>query len=100
MPQKSIMSGRNRIPPSLEPYLKLPPEASLILLASTLGCNATWLTALFVGSTLAANTPPNASDNGEGRTSMVLVSWMRDLTFWKDMIRRTAVRAGCTQKVS
>lgn len=47
------MTGRTRLPPALEPYLRLPPETSLILLTGTLGCAVHWVTARFVGSFLA-----------------------------------------------
>ncbi|KAK5136143.1 hypothetical protein LTR08_003980 [Meristemomyces frigidus] len=82
------MSARNRIPTALEPYLRLPPEASLILLTGTLGCNANWLTARFVGSLLAPITGPSEGRDGR-ETAIVLVSWMRDATFWKSEARRT-----------
>lgn len=86
------MSTRNRIPSGIGPYLQLPPEASLILLTGTLGCSPNWLTALFVGSILRPK-PDIDPDAGEtGRYGVILVSWMRDLHFWKDEIRRTTVR--------
>ena len=75
-------SHRNRTPSTLEPYLALPPSQSLILLTNTLGCSANWLTSRFAISALNDATNP---------TSVVLVSWMRDLAFWKDEIRRVAV---------
>lgn len=71
---------RNRTPSLLEPYLALPPEQSLILLTSTLGCSANWLTARFATTALQ-----------QEDTSVLLVSWMRDLSFWKDELRRAAV---------
>ena len=46
------MSARTRIPPALELYLRLPPEATLILLTGTLGCDVSWLTARFAGNFL------------------------------------------------
>ncbi|KAM0718303.1 hypothetical protein Q7P37_006635 [Cladosporium fusiforme] len=74
-------SHRNRTPSTLEPYLALPPEHSLVLLTNTLGCSANWLT-----SRIAASGLSDASTN----ISVVLVSWMRDLAFWKDELRRAA----------
>jgi len=71
---------RNRTPSLLEPYLALPPEQSLILLTSTLSCSANWLTARFAATALQQET-----------TSVLLVSWMRDLSFWKDELRRATV---------
>lgn len=75
-------SHRNRTPSALEPYLALPPEHSLVLLTNTLGCSANWLT-----SRIAAAGLNDESNN----ISVVLVSWMRDLAFWKDELRRAAV---------
>jgi elongator complex protein 6 len=75
-------SHRNRTPSTLEPYLALPPAQSLTLLTNTLGCSANWLTSRFAISALK-----DASD----ATSVILVSWMRDLAFWKDELRRAAV---------
>jgi elongator complex protein 6 len=75
-------SHRNRTPSTLEPYLTLPPAQSLTLLTNTLGCSANWLTSRFVISALNHASEP---------TSVVLVSWMRDVAFWKDELRRAAV---------
>jgi hypothetical protein len=75
-------SHRNRTPSTLEPYLALPPSQSLTLLTNTLGCSANWLTSRFAISALNDTTNP---------TPVVLVSWTRDLAFWKDEIRRAAV---------
>lgn len=75
-------SHRNRTPSALEPYLDLPAEQSLVLLTNTLGCSANWLTSRFAAS--AINDPSSS-------TSVLLVSWMRDLAFWKDELRRAAV---------
>ncbi|KAF7196790.1 hypothetical protein HII31_01708 [Pseudocercospora fuligena] len=71
------------LPSALEPYLRLPPEASLILLTSTLGCSVNWLTTRFISSALTQD----ASSKDE-KVSILLVSWMRDLAFWKTEIRR------------
>lgn len=79
-----------RTPPSaLEPYLQLPPETSLILLTGTLGCNANWLTSRMISSTLS---PPNNDESTEKPISVLLISWLRDLPFWKNELRRTTVK--------
>lgn len=82
-------------PSALEPYLRLPPETALILLTSTLGCSVNWLTARFIGSALQnfqASTDLDGSEGGGGKDVAVLVvSWMRDLKFWQDEVRRVAV---------
>ena len=85
------MSSRNRIPSAIEPYLQLPPETSLILLTGTLGCSANWLTARFVSSILSQKfyTPANSLDFEE--PCVIIVSWMRDLAFWKNEVRRATV---------
>lgn len=82
------MSTRNRIPTAIEPLLRLPPEASLTVLTGTLGCNPLWLTLRFVGSALAQT---SANDSNEGSCRVVFVSWLRDLAFWKNEIRRAVV---------
>ncbi|KAK7426796.1 hypothetical protein QQZ08_006697 [Neonectria magnoliae] len=69
------MSSSSRIPPLLEPYLALPPEACLILLTSVLGASANWLVLRHVYSYL----------RGEDRDAgVVLVSFLRDGAFWRD----------------
>ncbi|KAK3637768.1 hypothetical protein LTR56_011974 [Elasticomyces elasticus] len=85
------MSSRNRTPSALEPYLRLPPEASLILLTGTLGCSAHWLTARFAGSLLNAENTLGVEGSHGKETGVILVSWMRDLAVWKNEIRRTTV---------
>lgn len=81
----SIMSLR--IPPLLEPYISLPPEASLILLTSVLGASSNWLVLRFLYSTLQSQ---NASSEPPllGEKKVLLVSFIRDLGFWKDNGRR------------
>ena len=82
------MSSRNRIPAALEPYLRLPPEASLIVLTGTLGCSVNWLTARFVGSLLTGQHAVAPTDAAGDAPAVVLASWMRDFAFWKTELRR------------
>ncbi|KAK0253693.1 hypothetical protein B0A54_17236 [Friedmanniomyces endolithicus] len=112
-----MTSTRSTIPPLLEPYLRLPPETSLILLTGTLGCSVSWVVSRFVGRVLQQNARQDgfgggdrlhrgvggegerggenadrvgnggAGESGQG-VDVVLVSWMRDLAFWKSEIRR------------
>ncbi|TVY40437.1 hypothetical protein LOCC1_G004233 [Lachnellula occidentalis] len=70
----------SKIPPLLEPYLALPPEASLILLTSVLGASTNWLVLRLLHSALASP--------GDEDTKVVFVSFMRDLAFWKDGAKR------------
>jgi elongator complex protein 6 len=77
----------NRIPPLLEPYLALPPEASLVLLTSVLGASTNWLVLRFLHSTLI-NSEVSSGIDSEGEPKVLLVSFMRDLAFWKENARR------------
>lgn len=77
----------SRIPPLLEPYLALPPEASLILLTSVLGASSNWLVLRFLHSTLIRPEPLSESPR-EDDAKLVLVSFMRDFAFWKENGRR------------
>ena len=74
----------SRIPPLLEPYISLPPEASLILLTNVLGATTNWLVLRYLHAALA----PEACDDSGNETRVVLVSFLRDLAFWKDGARR------------
>ena len=74
----------SRIPPLLEPYLSLPPEASLILLTSVLGLSTNWLVLRHIYGALA----PERDNDSETEAKVVLVSFLRDAAFWKDGARR------------
>jgi elongator complex protein 6 len=92
----------SRIPPLLDPYLVLPPEASLILLTSVLGASTNWLVLRYLYSALlpAAGVgreldrdggieSGDASGKAEGdRPAVVLVSFLRDLSFWREGARK------------
>ncbi|KAI1637995.1 hypothetical protein F4809DRAFT_275476 [Biscogniauxia mediterranea] len=79
----------SRIPPLLEPYLGLPPEASLILLTGVLGSTTNWLVQRYL-YTLLASPPSTGAVPGQGRVgeagdvNVILVSFLRDYAFWKD----------------
>ena len=77
----------SRIPHLLEPYLALPPEASLILLTSVLGASSNWLVLRFLQNALLS---PNGATEISSRddTKVLLVSFMRDFAFWKENGRR------------
>ena len=77
----------SRIPPLLEPYLTLPPEASLILLTSVLGASSNWLVLRFLHSALIGSDASSDSPQ-EDEAKVVLVSFMRDLAFWKENAKR------------
>ncbi|KAI9904057.1 hypothetical protein N3K66_000586 [Trichothecium roseum] len=81
----------SKIPPLLEPYLALPPEAALVLVTNVLGASSNWLVLRFLYSYLrglAAPAPaPSGFDGGgtrENDVGVVLVSFMRDGRFWRD----------------
>nr|POE90086.1 hypothetical protein CFP56_20553 [Quercus suber] len=93
----------SRIPPALQPYLALPPEASLILLTGTLGCSTTWITTRFIASLLSPSAgvdsnilqighvapEHDAQEQETSHTAVILASWLRDVAFWKTEILRT-----------
>jgi elongator complex protein 6 len=78
----------SRIPPLLEPYLSLPPEASLILLTSVLGASSNWLVLRFLHSVLLKQ-DANLELSSEYDTKVLLVSFTRDFAFWKELGRRS-----------
>ncbi|KAI8632663.1 hypothetical protein F5Y19DRAFT_471833 [Xylariaceae sp. FL1651] len=88
----------SRAPPLLEPYLRLPHETSLILLSGVLGTSTNWLVHRYLYSLLASSSSHSLSRQDElvettisldtHRTSVVLVSFLRDYAFWKDGSRR------------
>lgn len=77
-----------RIPSLLEPYLALPPEASLILLTSVLGASSNWLVLRFLYNNLQSQEAPGSEQPQEGHTKILLVSFMRDFAFWRENARR------------
>lgn len=77
----------SRIPPLLESYLALPSEASLILLTSVLGASSNWLVLRFLHSTLIGSDATSEAA-AENEPKVLLVSFMRDLAFWKENARR------------
>jgi len=86
-----------QIPPLLSTYLALPAETSLILLTSVLGASTNWLVLRYLQSYLQA--PPSGvhgsnydvevtNRDRDGDINVVLVSFMRDLAFWKEGTRK------------
>ncbi|KAI9675024.1 MAG: hypothetical protein M1817_001430 [Caeruleum heppii] len=80
------------IPPLLEPYLQTPPRHSLTLLTSILGASTNWLVLRFLAHALSECGLKSQSERwGEGVTGqddagiakVVLVSFLRDGTFWE-----------------
>ncbi|KAF2632564.1 hypothetical protein BU25DRAFT_382108 [Macroventuria anomochaeta] len=81
------MNSSSRIPPLVQPYVKLPRDDSLLLLTSTLGASANWLLTRFLCDALSNHTQDGGADEGH---NVVLVSWMRDYDFWKQEARKGA----------
>ncbi|KAJ4384242.1 hypothetical protein N0V86_001089 [Didymella sp. IMI 355093] len=81
------MNSSTRIPPLLQPYVKLPRDDSLLLLTSTLGASANWLLIRFLCDALSNTTQDGGADEGH---NVVLVSWMRDYDFWRQEARKGA----------
>ncbi|RFU75037.1 hypothetical protein TARUN_7202 [Trichoderma arundinaceum] len=72
----------SKIPPLLEPYLGLPEEASLIILTNVLGASSNWLVLRYLYSILQQGRGAGADEREE--SGVVLVSFMRDLAFWRE----------------
>lgn len=79
---KSVMA--TRIPPLLDPYLSLPPETSLIVLTSVLGASTNWLVQRYLHSLFLRPADSSSDGNADGAPAVVLVSFMRDFSFWRD----------------
>lgn len=111
----SSSSSSTRLPHLLEPYLRLPPETSLILLTGVLSTTTNWLVHRYLYSLLrtppiptsAAPEDPAAAaaggpdDIGVGggssggaattTTNVVLLSFLRDYAFWREGVGRLGV---------
>ncbi|POS78493.1 hypothetical protein DHEL01_v203099 [Diaporthe helianthi] len=80
----------SQIPPLLESYLSLPPETSQIVLTGILGASTNWLTLRYLYSLLRPATAATRLDrdgdaDGAGEDfKVLLVSFMRDYSFWKE----------------
>ncbi|RYP53246.1 hypothetical protein DL768_001750 [Monosporascus sp. mg162] len=86
----------SRLPPLLEPYLHLPPETSLILLTGVLGSSTNWLAHRYLYSLLSPRSVANPEEHGSdqadtGDIDVILVSFLRDYTFWKEGLGRLGV---------
>lgn len=80
------MSTRNRTPPLLEPYLRLPTPGSQLLLTGVLDSTPQWLVTRLLRS---AFIPSSETESTEEKDDIVvLVSWLRDYEFWKQEGRR------------
>ncbi|KAH0362100.1 hypothetical protein KCU65_g8275, partial [Aureobasidium melanogenum] len=85
------MSTRNRTPPLLEPYLRLPTPGSQLLLTGVLDSSPHWLVTRLLRSAFTPSSEPQSSLEEEQDVTVVLVSWLRDFEFWKAEARRGAI---------
>ncbi|KAL5117751.1 hypothetical protein ACEQ8H_004361 [Pleosporales sp. CAS-2024a] len=88
------MAPSFRVPLHLEPYIRLPRDDSLLLLTSTLGASANWLTILFLCDALRSTSSTSSREEEEDGGAdpghnVVLVSWMREYDFWKQEARKS-----------
>lgn len=102
----------SRTPPLLEPYLGLPPEASLIVLTGVLGASTNWLVQRYLCGFLATASAADRNaqraavgEQGDGSSpddgesvSVVLVSFLRDYAFWKEGAGRIGVDLDASSK--
>lgn len=83
-----------RIPQLLEPYLTLPPPSSHILLTGVLGASTNWLVLRWLyallrnGAAKGRIEERDADEEGEGSTGVVLVSFLRDASFWREGVSK------------
>lgn len=77
-----------QIPPLLESYLALPPEASQLVLTGILGASTNWLVLRHLYGLLrpgkAAGTPGGRDHHQAEDVRVLLVSFLRDYAFWQD----------------
>lgn len=77
------MPSHPAIPPLLSPYISNFPTPSLTLLTSTVGATANWLVLRILHVALLPASS-GSDDGGSLQTRVILVSWLRDTSFWKD----------------
>ena len=86
-----MMPSQPPIPPLLSNHFALPPEYSLTLLTSVLGATSNWLVVRFLYTALISRKIPDASRALNNEAKVVLVSWLRDWSFWKEGTKRLGV---------
>ena len=84
------MPSHPPIPPLLSHYISDFPSGSLALLTSTLGAATNWLVLRFIHAALR-NPGHDGPNIVSGNTRVVLVSWLRDVNFWKDGGRKLGI---------
>lgn len=91
------MPSQPPIPPLLAPYLPLP-AFSITLLTSTLSTTPAFLILRFLYSTLSS--PKTASANEAQAPHIVLLSWLRDFTFFRDGAKKLGLDLSEKRKVT
>ncbi|KAI9776038.1 MAG: hypothetical protein M1839_000640 [Geoglossum umbratile] len=87
-------------PLKLEPYVRVPPKDSLVLLTSVLGASTNWLVLRFLYNALIASSTikPPTSAEGDGSDNngytVLLASFLRDKSFWVEGARRIGLDLG------
>ncbi|KAK4168578.1 hypothetical protein QBC43DRAFT_309155 [Cladorrhinum sp. PSN259] len=76
------------IPHLLEPYLSLPEETALVVLTGILGASTNWLVWRYLHAFLKPSAPTSTEDD---EVSVLLVSFLRDLAFFKEGMGRLGV---------
>ncbi|KAJ2895414.1 uncharacterized protein MKZ38_006600 [Zalerion maritima] len=90
------MAASRSLPPLLQPYLSparpssSPEPKSLTLVTSVLGASANWLVLRYLVSCLSAASSAQAQPSSptSSEPTVVLVSFLRDLTFWTSSASR------------
>ncbi|KAL8796825.1 MAG: hypothetical protein Q9195_000908 [Heterodermia aff. obscurata] len=85
------MPSQPPIPPLLSNHFAVPPESSLTLLTSVLGASSNWLVLRFLYSAQISRKGPDATLVSDSEAKVVLVSWLRDWSFWKEGAKRLGV---------
>lgn len=87
------MPSQPPIPPLLSPNLSALPYTSLTLLTSTLGATTNWLIVRFICAALKSKGcgtghSIHSIQEDPNNQRVVLVSWLRDGTWWKESGRK------------
>jgi elongator complex protein 6 len=101
---RTFTTMTSRIPHLLEPYLALPDEATLLLITGVLGASTNWLVLRHLHALLKPSASSShishsraaaAAENGtatpaepQPEPAVLLVSFLRDFTFWKENASR------------
>lgn len=80
----------SKIPPALSSIVRLPSEASLILLTGVQNATSNWLVLRYIYAILNSHGPTPSSDpaTSDSPPSVVLCSYLRDMAFWHAEAKR------------